>query len=106
VIVSQCGSCGADVLWITLLHEEGGSKHPVDVEPVLGPVGAPAVGQIAVRRREIIGLVGLVLTRNRIAVRLEEFITAGARWHTSHFSTCPTAAQHRTREHRREEPLF
>jgi hypothetical protein len=90
-----CGSCGADVLWVTLLTLEGGRSHPVDAEAVLGPVGAPAVGQVAVRRVELQGLVGLVLTRDRLEARLEEFVGKGARWYTSHFSTCPAAGRHR-----------
>lgn len=91
----RCESCGADILWITLLQLEGGQLHPVDAERVLGPIGAPVPGQIAVRRLELVGLVGNVLTAVRLARRLEEYLAKGAHWHTSHFATCPNAEKHR-----------
>ena len=83
--------CGAEIRWITLLTDDGGRPHPVDFEPVELPV----IGLIAVRRRELEGLVGLVLTQERAKRRMAELLEKGAQFYRSHFETCPLAERHR-----------
>ena len=97
--MANCGSCGAEILWITLLTREGGSLHPVDYDPHK----EPAERLIAVRRIELHGLCGLVLTAARMEKRLEEFRAKRCKWHSSHFATCPNAQQHRAPQ---SEALF
>lgn len=98
---STCSSCGAAVLWITLLGNEGGKPHPVDVDSQ----PTPAVNLIAVRRVEFAGLNGILLTKTRLDSRLAEFERKGAKWYRSHFATCPHAESHR-RHDPAQEGLF
>lgn len=83
--------CGASIRWVTLLTDAGGRPHPVDFEPVELPV----IGLIVVRRRELEGLVGLVLTAERAKTRMQEFIDKRAVFYRSHFERCPRASSHR-----------
>jgi len=78
--VATCSSCGAPITWALTLE---GKRMPLDAHPnpagmfflatMRGPIGSTFI--VAVARRED---------------RLQ-----GPRTYSSHFSTCPDAAEHR-----------
>jgi hypothetical protein len=70
--MSSCKSCGAEILWVTMAGSR--KKMPIDVEglKVVVPAGVAADG---VER----------------GVALHKVVVG----HTSHFATCPNAAEHR-----------
>lgn len=71
-----CKSCGAAIIWASI--EPSGKSHPVDAEP-------SEAGNIALSTRA-----GRVVAR--VLKKGEEY---GHPRRTSHFATCPNAAQHR-----------
>jgi hypothetical protein len=80
--MAECRSCGAAVDWATTTT---GKQTPLDREPtqdgnVILLHAVPGVGPLAVT------LSGPTLDRAR---------THGAVLRTSHFATCPNAAEHR-----------
>jgi hypothetical protein len=76
----SCKSCGRKIFWSTT--EPNGRVMPVDSEP--DPNGKFILNQ---RGRELIAI--------HVSNVLPEAL-AGRRLWTSHFSTCPHAAQHRS----------
>lgn len=76
---ATCRSCGAPIIWAKTL---GGLNMPLDAEP--NPDGNVVLAH------------GLAIVREKpsFEVRGER---EGETRHTSHFATCPFAAQHRRR---------
>ncbi|MGE4425478.1 MAG: hypothetical protein AB7G37_03385 [Solirubrobacteraceae bacterium] len=77
--MATCRSCGAGVQWVLL---DGGSKNPLDPEPVEN-------GNVYVRRDGT----AKVLTADELGRARAE----GHPLHISHFATCPNANKHRRR---------
>ncbi|WP_158884074.1 hypothetical protein [Amycolatopsis anabasis] len=76
-----CGTCGAPILWATT---RAGKPMPVNPEP------APERGNVLLAVQDG-QLVAGVLRRNQAAGAHD----AGLVLHTSHFTDCPHADQHR-----------
>jgi hypothetical protein len=96
--MAQCESCGAEIVWVTLLTLEGGRQHPMDAAPLAGA----AVGCLAFNPRTG---TAMVLTADRMQKRLGELLEKGAEFHASHFETCASAERHRGVS-RDQEALF
>ena len=72
---AKCQSCGADILWVIM--KESGAKMPLDAQ-------STANGKIRVSEDGTA----------KVMTMIELIAWQGSR-HTSHFATCPNAAQHR-----------
>jgi hypothetical protein len=79
--MSDCRSCGAEIIWITT--HPGGRSMPLDPKP--HPEGNVLVDMDARR--------GVVLSVKSRQVVLEE--TPDEPLYRSHFATCPNAESHR-----------
>lgn len=80
--MSQCRSCGAEVLWVKVVPM--GRLMPVDAEP------------------KEAGNMRMLGERNAVAkvlnkVDLQDARNASEKLYASHFATCPNAKQHRSK---------
>jgi hypothetical protein len=71
--MAKCRSCGAPIRWATT--EASGARIPLDVEPQAAP--------------------NIVVAPNVLGEPIARVVTPGAGETTSHFVTCPAAADHR-----------
>jgi len=79
---AKCRSCGAMIVWCKLVSERNpqGKPHPLDPVPTFE-------GSIERKRGKVSdAYYGRVVPKGE---------RKGRRLYTSHFSTCPNAAQHR-----------
>ena len=78
--MSKCKSCKAPIIWVSLKNKQGEySPHPINVKPVKG----------------------IILTSANMHVKGLSAVMADV--YTSHFATCPNAAEHRKKD---QERLF
>ena len=82
---SKCRSCGAEILWVK--WPTSGKRMPVDAEPDWRPL--PKGGDIVLMLRG--GAFGELLAEKFNAERHGQ----DRNRYTSHFATCPNAAEHR-----------
>jgi hypothetical protein len=92
---AKCWACQRAVLWVAVNDR----PHPCDPIPAL----TPAVGMIARNPRRG---TGKVLAGDDM-YRVAGWVAAGVTLHRSHFSSCPDAKAHRTRDKNPgQEPLL
>lgn len=78
--MSACSSCGAPITWALTLN---GKRMPVDAQP--NPAGSFFLATMR----------GANGSTYIVAVHAGEQPLEGPRRYSSHFSTCPNAAEHR-----------
>jgi len=81
--MAECQSCGAPILWG---ETKAGKKMPVDAEP-------SSAGTVLYRPMQGGALLEFLTPLEAVAA-----VAEGQRLRTSHFATCPHAAQHRRRK--------
>jgi hypothetical protein len=85
--MSACSSCGAEIRWVLLRSKDGDPKpHPLDAKP---SADSGNIGIVDTAGREPIA---------EIVPKAQLALFGGANAaprYTSHFATCPSAAQHR-----------
>ena len=79
--MSRCKSCTAEVFWA---RTASGKLIPIDAEPVEG-------GNVHVVTRRVDG------TPATVRVAKEELVHPGYDTYVSHFATCPSANEHRSK---------
>lgn len=82
--MAKCKSCGAEIIWITM---KSGKKMPCDAKPITYRTLVPGTK----------GGLTLVTPDGRVASGVFD-PGSDQVGYTSHFATCPNAAQHRKRE--------
>lgn len=85
--MATCSSCGAEVLWGTMR----GTGVPMPIDPPALPLEEVVPGVVAMRQRDRLAVV--VTEEGASKVR-------DARWpewtfHSAHWGSCPSAAEHR-----------
>jgi hypothetical protein len=75
-VSARCGSCGALIAWV---RTAAGKRMPIDFEPTED-------GNVVIEPDGVVHV-----------LKAGEFPVPGEARHTSHFATCPKAAEHRRR---------